>query len=104
MTGGVPLWGTLAAVAVLVALHLTLAYAVSRSSRLSRWVEGGPIVLANDGVIDEAARIRCKISMADLDESLREKGLCGLDEITKTRMLVLEPSGKISVVKQPATD
>jgi uncharacterized membrane protein YcaP (DUF421 family) len=99
MTGGVPFWGTLAAVAVLVALHLVLAYAVSRSSRLSRWIEGGPITLAMDGVIDEGARIRCKISMADLDESLRDKGLDGLNEINKAKKLVLEPSGKISAVR-----
>jgi uncharacterized membrane protein YcaP (DUF421 family) len=100
MTGGVPFWPTLASVAVLVALHLILAHAVARSPGLARWVEGRPVVLATDGVIDERARLRCKISMADLDESLREKGLDGLPAIGQARKLVLEPSGKISVVKK----
>jgi uncharacterized membrane protein YcaP (DUF421 family) len=99
MTGGVPFWGTLASVAVLVALHLLLAHAVARSPGLARWVEGRPIVLATDGVIDQRERLRCKISMADLDESLRDKGLDGLAAIAETKKLVLEPSGKISVVK-----
>ena len=36
MTGGVPFWGTLASVAVLVALHLMLAHAVARSWSLAR--------------------------------------------------------------------
>jgi uncharacterized membrane protein YcaP (DUF421 family) len=100
MTGGVPFWATLAAVAVLVALHLMLAHAVARSARLSRWIEGHAVVLAEDGVIREAARRRCKISMADLAEALRAHGLDGLGELHKARKLVLEPSGTISVVKR----
>jgi uncharacterized membrane protein YcaP (DUF421 family) len=64
------------------------------------WRDGWKVVLATDGVIDEHARLRCKISMADLDESLREKGLDGLPAIGQARKLVLEPSGKISVVKK----
>jgi uncharacterized membrane protein YcaP (DUF421 family) len=100
MTGGVPFWGTLASVAVLVALHLILAFAVARDAGLSRWVEGSPILLAHNGAIDEAARLRCKISLADLDESLREHGLDGLVALDKAEKLVLEPSGQISVVKR----
>ena len=100
MTGGVPLWATLASVAVLVALHLLLAHGVARSPALARWVEGRPIVLATDGVINDKARVRSKISLADLDESLREKGLDGIAAIGQTRKLVLEPSGKISVIRK----
>jgi uncharacterized membrane protein YcaP (DUF421 family) len=100
MTGGVPFWGTLASVIVLVVLHLILAFAVARSPRLARWVEGGPIILSRDGMILERARLAAKISLADLDESLREKGLDGLEEIGKTKKLVLEPSGKISVIRK----
>src|SRR5690349_5330025 len=66
MTGGVPFWGTLASVAVLVALHLMLAYAVARSAALARWVEGDAVLLAKDGAIREGARLRCKISLADI--------------------------------------
>jgi uncharacterized membrane protein YcaP (DUF421 family) len=102
MTGGVPFWETLASVAVLVALHLLLAHAVARSPGLARWAEGSPVILAQDGVIVERARLNCKISMADIDESLREEGIDGLGEIGKTRKLVLEPSGKISVIKKEA--
>jgi uncharacterized membrane protein YcaP (DUF421 family) len=99
MTGGVPFWGTLASVIVLVVLHLILAYGVARYPGLARWVEGSPVVLAHDSTIIERARLASKISLADLDESLREEGLDGLAEIGKTKKLVLEPSGKISVIK-----
>ena len=100
MTGGVPFWGTLASVIVLVVLHLMLAFAVARSPRLARWVEGNPVILSRDGMILERARLAAKISLADLDESLREKGLDGLEEIGRTKKLVLEPSGKISVIRK----
>lgn len=100
MTGGIPFWGTLASVAVLVALHLLMANAVARSARLAAWVEGSPVILARDGVIVETARLSCKISIPDLDEAMREHGLDGLGDIARVRKLVLEPSGKISVLKR----
>ena len=103
ITGGVPFFGTLASVAVLVALHLILAYAVATSPTLAKWVEGDPVLLAKDGVIQDTARLRSKISLADIEESLREQGLDGLAELHRTRKLMLEPSGKISVIKQPAS-
>jgi len=102
LTGSAPLWGTLAAVAVLVALHLLMAAVVARSFRLSRLIEGGPVLLAEDGVIHEAARLHCKISLADIAESLRAHGLDGLGELHRVRKLMLEPSGKISVIKKDA--
>jgi uncharacterized membrane protein YcaP (DUF421 family) len=40
LTGGAPLWGTLAATTLLVALHRVLAHLVSRSAPLSRVIEG----------------------------------------------------------------
>lgn len=99
MTGEVPFWGTLASVAVLVALHLILAYAAAGSPMIARWVEGDAVLLAKDGVLREAARLRCKISLADLEESLRQHGLDGLAELSEARKLILEPSGKISVIR-----
>jgi uncharacterized membrane protein YcaP (DUF421 family) len=99
MTGGIPFWGTLVSVAVLVALHLGLAYAVARNASLARFVEGGAVLLASNGTVCERARLGSKISIADLEEALREHGLDGMAELGKTRKLMLEPSGKISVIK-----
>lgn len=100
MTGGAPFWGTLASVALLVALHLLLVHALARHDMLARWVEGRPILLARDGRVDEQARRRCKISHADIEEALRGHGLDGMAEADKVAKLVLEPSGKISVIRR----
>lgn len=56
-----------------------------------------PCCWREDGVIREAARLRCKISLADIEASLRERGPDGMVELSRTRKLVLEPSGKIGV-------
>jgi uncharacterized membrane protein YcaP (DUF421 family) len=99
LTGAAPLAGTLAAVAVLVLLHLGVAYAIARSPGLSRLIEGNPVELARNGDLDEEVRLRHKISLSDLAEALRDHGLDGLADLARVRRMVLEPSGKISVIK-----
>ena len=100
LTGGVSLPGTMAAVAVLVALHVLLARLVAHSPLLSSWIEGDSAVLARDGRLDDRARKRHLISLRDLDEALREHGIDGRDALNQTSKLELEPSGTISVIKR----
>jgi uncharacterized membrane protein YcaP (DUF421 family) len=100
LTGSAPLPGTLAAVAVLVFLHLIFAYAVARSASLSRFIEGAPVLLIKHGVVDEKVRLWQAVSKIDIEEALREKQLEGLDELAKVRSMRIEPSGKLSVTKE----
>lgn len=99
MTGSAPLPGTLAAVAVLVFLHVLLSHAVARSPRLSRLVEGTPVRLVRDGMLDRQARLRHGVSESDLCEALREKNLAGLDDLARVKEMTLEPNGKLTVRK-----
>lgn len=100
LTGSVPLPGTLAAVAVLVALHTVFAYLATFSKGVARIVEGKPVDLVKSGMLDEPQRLRHAISEIDLEEALREKQLEGLKDLPKVKSMRLEPSGKISVIKQ----
>jgi len=99
MTGSAPFAGTLAAAAVLVVLHVLLAKLVARSSSLSRIIEGQPVRLAQAGRLDDVARLAAMISEADLSGAMRQHGLNGLSDISKVDAVVLEPSGRISVLK-----
>lgn len=96
LTGTAPLWGTLAATTLLMALHFALAHAVVRSRWLSRLLEGAPIRLAEAGKADEEAMRRQGVSLADLHEALRDKGL---EHVAQTRLINLEPSGNVTVIK-----
>lgn len=97
LTGSAPLLGTLAAAAVLTALHVLLGHLVAYSRTLSRVIEGGPIELGADGRIDHRARRRTMISDCDIREALRAHGL---EHEEMTRRIVLEASGAISIIKK----
>jgi uncharacterized membrane protein YcaP (DUF421 family) len=100
VTGSAPLWGTLAAVAVLVLLHLGISYVVSRSQKLSKLIEGDSVVLASNGDIQKANLHRHLVSLSDLSQALRGNGLDGLAAIGNTKRIELEPSGKIGIVRK----
>ncbi|MES2253957.1 MAG: YetF domain-containing protein [Pseudomonadota bacterium] len=100
MTGSAPLPGTMAAAAVLAALHALLGKAVTRSGLLARIVEGGAVLLARDGRVDREACKAHMISEADLAEALRHEGLDPDGDLNNIRLVMLEPSGKISMIKR----
>lgn len=96
LTGGAQLGGTLAATTLLVALHWVLARLVAASPGLSRIVEGGPVELARHGEPKGSLRRLYGVSEADLGEALRQSGV---EDIAAARVVTLEPSGKITVLK-----
>jgi uncharacterized membrane protein YcaP (DUF421 family) len=96
LTGNAPLAGTLAATTVLMLLHWLLSQTAARSAAVSRLVEGRPIELGRGGRLTRRKGLRTAISEADLGEALRQ---AGIERIEESRILVLEPSGKISVIK-----
>jgi len=100
MTGGAPLVGTMAAAAVMAALHVGLAHCVARSPAFARIVEGCAVVLIDHGRIDHKVRKHHMISEADLREALRQEGIDGERHTDNVKVMTLEPSGKISVIKR----
>jgi uncharacterized membrane protein YcaP (DUF421 family) len=99
MTGSAPLVGTMVAAAVMAALHVALSHCVARNGTLARIFEGQAVQLIGHGRIDHVTRKRNKISNADLREALREHGIDGEAKAENVKAMMLEPSGKLSVVK-----
>jgi len=96
LTASAPLWETLAATAVLVALHAGLAWASARLHWLGPLVKGQPCRIAADGRFDEAALRRHGVGRHDVEEALREAGLSRPDDVAEAW---IERNGKISVIK-----
>ena len=96
LTGSAPLWGTLAATALLVALHWVAARLVAAFPGVSRIIEGRSIELVRHGAPRHTLRQRYAISDADLNEALRQ---AGIEDLAAARVVTLEPSGKITVLK-----
>jgi uncharacterized membrane protein YcaP (DUF421 family) len=97
LTGNADLVGTLAAMTLLMALHGAVAHACARWPALSRIVEGTASALGADGKLDRRALLAHGISEASLDEALRG---AGLDDVRQARLILLEPSGRISVLRR----
>lgn len=74
-----------------------LAWISWRSDRARRVIEGVPLVLVHDGEPIEAALKLEHMPMAEIMEAARQQGLDSLDQI---RLAVLEPSGRISIIKR----
>ena len=89
--------GTLAAVALLMALHMIFAYFAARSDRFAWLVEGDAVILGRDGIVDHATRQRHLVSKCDLAEAMRREKV---DDVSDTAKVVLEPSGRINVVER----
>jgi uncharacterized membrane protein YcaP (DUF421 family) len=96
LTGSASVIGTLAATTLLMVLHWLLAQGVARSKRLSHIFEGSAIELAREGNHDQSQFIQHAISEGDLSEALRQ---AGVERVSETRLIALEPSGKITVLK-----
>lgn len=97
VTGGAPFGGTMAAMGVVVGLHWILARVSAVSPKAAAALEGKPVELVLAGNRDEAAMRRFSISRPDLQEALHGAGIMRLAE---AHLVILEPSGKISVLKQ----
>jgi uncharacterized membrane protein YcaP (DUF421 family) len=97
LTGSAPLVGTMVATALLMLIHWILASAAARSDRLSAIVEGRAIELARGGgPVRRDELLRHSVSGADLHEALRQ---AGVERASDAKLVSLEPSGKITVVK-----
>jgi uncharacterized membrane protein YcaP (DUF421 family) len=96
LTGSAALWGTLAATTLLIALHWILAKLVARSPGFSQFIEGRAAELVQSGAAIRSALHRHSVSEADLHEALRQ---AGVNELSATKAVTLEPSGKITVLK-----
>lgn len=69
---------------------------VAHSRSLSKVIEGAPVRLGEDGNLCESLRKRHLVSMADLGEASRQRGI---EHPSQAKSITLEPSGHITVIK-----
>ena len=74
-----------------------LTWVTWRSGRARRIIEGVPLVLVCDGKAVDAA---LKLEQMPLSEVLEAARQSGLETLEQVRLAVLEPSGRISIIKR----
>ena len=96
ITGPAQLFGTMAATAVLVALHWALAKLATHSTLADRILEGKAVQLGARGTLHDEQMKKWSVSGTDIAEAMRQSGVSRLEEISS---VTLEPSGVINVSK-----
>ncbi|UTT39383.1 DUF421 domain-containing protein [Glutamicibacter mishrai] len=93
------LTGSLLAVFTMVVLAAALNFANMRWPKLGKLMQGRPIVLIRDGVLDRKALYKERIGLDELSMLARQ---AGIENYSSIRLAILEASGKISFFTQEA--
>lgn len=101
---GMPLISGLVPILVLVAMELLLSALMLKIPWFSRLISGNPIVVINNGKLDQKALKRLRLTIEDLMENLRQQNVFDIQDV---QYAIAETNGKISVFlkpdKQPTT-
>ncbi len=95
---GVPLASGLIPIAVLVSLELLFSGLILKWPAAARLVGGRPIVLIRDGVLDQRAMKKLRLSVEDVTGALRQQGVFDPETV---QCAVVETGGTISLCLKP---
>ncbi|PIF46016.1 uncharacterized membrane protein YcaP (DUF421 family) [Chryseobacterium sp. 52] len=95
------LQGGLIAALVLFAANFILKRLMFANRKFETFMEEDPVILIRDGVIDQTALNRVKITKDELEEAIREHGV---EKIKDVRLSILEVDGNISVISLDETE
>lgn len=96
VAGASPFWSTVAAGAILVAIHRSLALLSLRWPAMENLVNGVEIELVKDGRVSAKGMRRALVTRRNLDEAIRQK--LGRSGIADVAVAIMERDGKITVI------
>ncbi|QAY79420.1 DUF421 domain-containing protein [Sphingosinicella sp. BN140058] len=98
ITGNAPMAPAMAAATMTMALHWAFSALAVRWHAFGTLIKGHDRILVRDGRVDEDELRTAHMTMRDLAEELREKGIADVAGVAEAR---LERDGAISAVKKP---
>lgn len=84
-----------AAIVTLISIQALTVWVSVKYPRLRHQAEGEAIVLLREGIAQERAMERARVSMGELRQAVRQQGYGGFDDLA---VVLLEANGKFSVV------
>ncbi len=96
INGSGPLWVTLVAGCVLVAMNRIFAFIAGHSRLFSQLISGKSLTLIQDGKIQSDNMSKAHISQTDLMSAIRSNA--HLSELSEVKVARLERSGQVSVI------
>ena len=82
-------------VLTLLAANGLVSWLSFRNKKVELLLEGKPMILVHNGVVDEAIRLHERITHHELMAAIRQ---VGLSEISEVRVAILENNGRINVI------
>lgn len=82
-------------VLTLLAANGLVGWLSLRNKKIELLLEGKPMILVHNGVVDEAIRLQERITHHELMAAIRQ---VGLSEISEVRVAILENNGRINVI------
>ena len=83
---------------IIVLLHRMLGWAISRSERLARFIEGDKILLFSKGKFNDRHLKRSLMCKEDIMQGVRKSALT--DDMDKIDRIYIERNGEISAIKK----
>ncbi|MHB8510719.1 MAG: DUF421 domain-containing protein [Actinomycetota bacterium] len=93
--GNTSLLVALVSASTLLVMNRILTFALLRSKRLRHIVNGGPVLLVNNGQFIEEHLHRTGMTKQDAEEAIRERGYASASDV---RYAILETDGTVSVI------
>lgn len=94
----IPILNSISALFVLVAYEVITSAVSLKSYKFRAFMQGHPIIVIRDGVIDVKALKKMRMSVNDLMGALRQKDVF---EISQVSYAIFETNGQISVLLKP---
>lgn len=98
---GQPLFSGLVPILALVSIEIILSVIMLKSGSFRRIICGRPIVVINNGKIQQNELRRLRMTIEDLFEDLRQNGISSISDVAYA---IVETNGKLSIVKKPGKD
>ena len=95
---GQPLVSGLIPIAALVMCELVISGLMLKSTKFRKLICGRPIIVINDGNLQQSEMRRLRMTTEDLVEQLRQKNVFSIQDVAYA---IVETNGKLSVIKKP---
>ena len=95
---GQPLVSGLIPIAALVMCEILISGMMLKSSKFRKLICGRPIIVINDGKVQQSEMRRLRMTTEDLVEQLRQKNVFSIQDVAYA---IVETNGKLSVIKKP---
>lgn len=85
---------------VLLVCEIVISFLMLKRANFRKFICGKPIIVINDGKIDQEQMKKLRMSTEDLYEQLRQNNVFNIEDVAYA---VMETNGSLSVLKKPET-